>query len=306
MGAPLAWHGTGAATFLYHPENKALPLYGFVQAMKRLARPEADIMAIAPHPDNHPRASAAIWQQLLEFMVKNAGGHGIQRLYICIDSDSSALPLITRCSFAPYIQETIFQLPPISSPLTPPNLSALVRPQQERDSFALHRLYTRYTPALVQQAEGRLLMNDDPPSPLHLRSWWQLAHSEGLVYEQQGDVIAAAHITRGNKGHWLRLYGAPEATDAVRDILLHSLNILSRYPPHPIYCTLRPYQTSFGPLLQSYGFRPGSSLTRLVKHTTIQNKQAVSVREMTEVPISRLIPSEYNLQPPAKNKPSSS
>lgn len=303
MGAPLAWHGTGAATYLYHPDDNTKPLYGFVQAIKRLARPEADIMAIAPDPDNHPRASTAIWQRLLEFIVKDAGEHGIQRLYICVDSDSTALPLIIHSSFAPYIRETIFQLPSVSS-LPPPSsdTAIFVRPQRESDSFALHRLYTRYTPALVQQAEGRLLMNDDPPSPLHLRSWWQPEHSEGLVFEEKGDVVAAAHIIRGNKGHWLRLYGAPEATDAVSDIILHSLHILSRYPRHPVYCTLRPYQTSFGPLLRAYGFRSGPSLTRLVKHTTIQNKQAVSLRDMAEVPISGLIPSEYSLQPPPVKK----
>jgi len=298
VGAPLAWHGTGAATYLYHPDdNPARPLSGFVQAVKRSSRPEADIMAIAPNPAVHLRASTIIWQELLNYVVYAAGEQGIQRLYVCVTSDSVGLPILTASSFAPYIQETLFRLSHIPElPPVHPAPSAFVRSQREIDGFSLHRLYTRHTPALVQQAEGRLLMNDDPPSPLHLRSWWPVAQTEGIVYEKKGDILAAAHMTRGSRGHWLRLYGAPEDTAAVESVLSHCLHVLQHYPQRPIYCTLRPYQASFGPVLQTFGFEEGPCLTRLVKHTTLQSKQAQPVRELSEVPISGLIPSEYKLK----------
>jgi len=297
VGAPVAWHGTGAATYLYHPDEKlGLPLHGFVQALKRPTRPEADIMAIAPNPDVHPRASAVIWQKLLNYVVYAAGEQGIQRLYICVSSEAAGLPILTSSGFAPYIQETIFRLEQIDEiPTVSPAKGAVVRSQREIDSFGLHRLYTRTTPALIQQAEGRLLMNDNPPSLLHLRTWWPLEQTEGIVYEVQNDIIAAAHITRGNRGHWLRLYGTADSILAVACVLHHALHILKQYPQRPVYCTLRPYQSSFGPLLQDMGFSEGFTLTRLVKHTTLQNRQAQPVTEMKEVPISGLIPSEYSL-----------
>ena len=87
VGAPAPWYGTGAATYLYQQTSDPHSLQGFIQAIKRLGRPEADITYIAPRHDAHPHA-AACWQTLLEFIAYDAGEHGIQRLYLCLESES--------------------------------------------------------------------------------------------------------------------------------------------------------------------------------------------------------------------------
>lgn len=56
--APLPWHGSGAATFL-HLGAGAEP--GFVQALKRPGRAEADILAIAPPPGETRSRTQSAW-----------------------------------------------------------------------------------------------------------------------------------------------------------------------------------------------------------------------------------------------------
>lgn len=279
--APLPWHGSGAATFL-HLGAGAEP--GFVQALKRPGRAEADILAIAPPPGESPQQDA-VCLAMLAHLIASAGGQGIQRLFLCLPAQDPALPLAQQSGFVAYIQETLFHLtiaPPPSAPV------GGIRRQRQEDSFALQRLHSTYTPPLVQQAEGTLAANGDPATPLDLHFWWQPEHTRGYVYEGQEGITAAAFVRQGRSGHWLRLLGGAAGLEAVDHLLAQCLCDLAEAPPHPIYCALRPYQSSFGPLLRQRGFEPGPSLTRLVKHTTSFIKQPVATpaRELAEATTS--------------------
>jgi len=281
VSAPLPWHGAGAATFMHLGGADA---QGFVQALKRPRRAEADILCMAPAP-GQSKHQDAIGLALLTHLIAHAGGHGIQRLFLCLPSDDPALAIAQQSGFVAYIQETLFQLP-AATPAAPP--AGGIRRQRQEDSFALQRLHNTYTPPLVQQAEGTLVRSDDAATPLDLHFWWQPEHSRGYVYEGQEGIAAAAFVRQGRNGHWLRLLGGAAALDAVDQLLARCLYDLIQAAPQPIYCALRPYQSSFGPLLRQHGFTPGPSLTRLVKHTTSFVKQPAPVpaRELIEVTTS--------------------
>ncbi|RME82096.1 MAG: hypothetical protein D6775_11825 [Caldilineae bacterium] len=301
VGAPLPWHGTGAATYFLLPGDRQQLPPAFIQAIKRPARPEADITRIAPAHSEDPAVQDA-WLRLLEHTVCEAGEHDIQRLYVCLSSDDPAVATISAAGFAPYIQETLYRLPsPPALDEHHPDEWPNVRPQREVDSFAIQRLHSRNTPQIVQQAEGTLVNNGDALSPLHLRTWWQPEHIEGFVYEEKGDVRAAAHIKRGSKGHWLRLYGGADAVEALEAVLKRSLQALAYYSQRPIYCALRPYQSHLGPLLMEHGFEPGPILTRFVKHTTSAVRKAATVKETADATLPRLIPTEFGLEPPSRD-----
>jgi hypothetical protein len=297
LGAPLPWHGSGAGTYLHIPNETAPQIDGFIQAIKRPARAEADITYIAP------LLSAAapvdvVWSSLLEYVASAAGEHGIQRLYLCIASDDPGCELVSNSGYTPYIRETLFRL--ASAPETDPaqKTNPHIRFQREGDSLALQRLVSRYSPPVVQKAEGMFASNDDAPSPLALRSWWQPEHTEGLVFEEQGEIIAAAHIQHGNSGHWLRLFGDPGTTEVMAELLSHSLKTLSHYRNRPVYCAIRPYQSRFGPLLQAQHFAPEQEITRFVKHTTsfIKRPALQRAHEAIEGKMPGLIPTDFSLK----------
>lgn len=288
VSSPLPWHGAGAATYLHSPSTDSPSLHGFIQAVKRFARPEADLARIAPAYDAAPLAPD-VWQRLLEHIIADAGEHGIHRLYACLHSDDSALPALAAAGFVPYIQETLFRHAPLQ---LPPAGDAAdwqhVRPQREADSFALLRLHTRYTPPLVQQAEGSLTNSDESPSPLDLRRWWQPERNEGFVYEEKGEILAAAQLSRGRNVHWLRLLGDPAAAMPQLELLACSLYALAHYSHRPIFCPIRPYQTGSGAPLVDFGFEPGVTFTHLVRYTTNPVRKLVPAHERVEAVLPAL------------------
>ena len=304
VGAPLPWLGSGAATYLYVPTAETASLYGFVQARKRVGRPEADVIRIAPVHDADPQAGG-IWQRLLERVAHDAGEHGIQRLYLCLENDDEAMGTVTASGYAPYIQETLFRHSGVATPKRG-NMGSWpnVHSQSEADSFALHRLHSRHTPHLVQQAEGMLAGNGDGPSSLDLRKWWQPEHVEGFVYDD-GEILAASQIVRGRNVHWLHLLGDPSATEPVAALLGCSLDALGRYSERPVFCPLRPYQSGFGPLLLDAGFEPGPTVTRFVKHTTsmVRKTVAVPMAERVEATLPTLAPADTSVPAPPRNFP---
>ena len=301
IGAPLPWHGSGAATYLYFPAQTSPQIDGFIQAIKRPARPEADITRIAPLLSDDAQADV-VWSSLLEHVASEAGEHGIQRLYICIASDDPGCELVSNSGYTPYIRETLFHLASIPEINSEQKTHPQIRPQREGDSLALQRLVSRYSPPVVQKAEGMFASNEDSPSPLTLRAWWQPENIEGIVFEDQGEIIAAAHIQQGNSGHWLRLFGDPNDTDVMKKILVQSLNTLSRYRNRPIYCAIRPYQSQFGPLLQTHHFMPEQEITRFVKHTTsfVKRPALHLAHDPLEGTMPGLIPTDFSLEPPKK------
>lgn len=291
VGAPLPWHGTGAATYL-HVANNTHPVHGFVQAVKRFARPEADLTRIAPAYHAHPQAGD-VWQVLLEHISLQAGEHGIQRLYLCLESDDEAQTVVAAVGFVPYIQETLFRHPgiPGEEGADEAGNEPHVRGQRETDSFALQRLHSRYTPPLVQQAEGGPGHHDENPSPLDLRTWWQPEQVEGFVYETKGEIVAAAQLTRGRHAHWLRLIGDLEPT-ALTALLSRALHACRHYSKRPLYVPLRPYQSSAAPILRQFGFEPITHVTRFVRHTTALVKKpfALPVKEVVEATLTGIVP----------------
>lgn len=302
VGAPLPWHGSGAATYLYLPTETGRQIKGFVQAIKRPVRPEADITHIAPSLGETNQANI-VWNELLEYVVSEAGAHGIQRLYICIATDDPGCELVTESSFTPYIRETLYRLADFSTINLSRQPHPQIRPQREGDSLALQRLVSRYSPQVVQKAEGMFVSNGDSALPLTLRTFWQPDNLEGFIYADQHDIVAAVYIQQGNSGHWLRFYGNPSDTEVMKELLVQSLNALSQYQDHPVYCALRPYQNQIGSLLQNYHFSPGQELTRFVKHTTSFIKRPVlqTPSEARDSSMQGLIPTDFSLENPKQH-----
>jgi hypothetical protein len=289
LTAPWPWAGVGVATYVLDEPHCDQRLTGFVQMMKRAARPEADLLHLAPAAsvDDGDAAEveflgraippcdsygALVWSRLLSHCMSAAAGHGLQRVFASTPDGCAEQACLREAAFSPYTRETIYRLAS-----APPASGSLVgfRPQTPQDSWALQRLYTRSTPRLVQQAEGALTGEVGSP-PL---SWWEPDSWQGIVWEPAGEVRGAVQIHRGRAGHWLRIWGANEVSAReLRSLIeqgLRRLDLLER-PRRtvPVYTTVREYENGLSGALTGFGFAPYMGRVRFVKHTVAMVRQA--------------------------------
>lgn len=261
--SPFPWHGIGIATYVLTDRSRRQPAYGLVQMQKRPARPEADLLFLAPHLDSHEDAGD-IWYRLLSHCSQEAGQFGIQRLYATLPDDATMLEIFKQAGFSLYAKEDIFCLEQMALPMANADESGL-RPSREEDGWALQRLYAAYTPRLVQQAEG--MMNGD--------AWPGRDTGADLTFvlEKRGEIIGAVTLEMGETGHWLRLQGNAQEIGPMKTLLLCGLKALP--PAQPVYCAVRDYQGGLRALLLDLSFRPFATWSRLVRYTVAWAKEPV-------------------------------
>jgi len=297
LGSPVPWYGGGAATFVHRQSSRSQSPDGFIQAKKRLGRPEADAYYIAPSLESNADASHT-WRALLEHLIAHAGEFGIQRLYACLPAQDEAAGLVAECGFVPYVRETLFRLVDAPAEQTS-SLATFVRPQRETDSLALQRLADRFTPPVVLKAEGAYFKNKDANHTLIFQNWWRPGQAEGLVFDRNGMVEAAVILHRGNRGVWLRYLGDPMEHGVMEALVRQSL---LQYQSNglPIYCAVRSYQAALAVSLRNLGFEEVGELTRFVKHTTVsvQEPAASRTRLLIETSIPGIISTDIGASDP--------
>jgi hypothetical protein len=271
LTAPWPWAGVGVATYVLDEKTQESNITGFVQLMKRAARPEADLLHIAPAfliGEANRSPNEDIWCRLLAHCCLAAASHGLQRLFVSIPEGGPEQVCLKEAGFSLYAQETIYRLASITSVDDVEPLG--IRAQFLQDSWALQRLYFRSTPHLVQQAEGALTGRVGSP-PL---SWWEPDRWQGLVWEPAGEVRGAVQVHLGRAGHWLRIWGtngltARELCALIGAALRRIAANRSRWrrASVPIYVVVRDYEYRLGSALAGYGFSPYLNRTRFVKHT---------------------------------------
>jgi hypothetical protein len=291
LTAPWPWAGVGIATYVLNEDGAVGPLTGFVQLIKRASRPEADVLHIAPAlatADGQDEIGEAIWDRLLTYCTRAAGGHGLQRIFASIPDGGPEEACLRIAGYSLYTRETICRLAVVPQARDlPPGF----RPQLPQDSWALQRLYTHGTPRLVQQAEGALTGEVGSP-PL---SWWEPDRWQGIVWEPAGEVRGAVQIHMGRAGHWLRVWGTNTlAARELRALVEQGLRAIAtgadgQRSACPVYVTVRDYEVGLSGVLTGFGFAPYVSRARFVKHTTalVQRPAASAVSARTvrqEVP----------------------
>jgi hypothetical protein len=284
LTAPWPWAGVGVATYVLDEGNAGERLAGFVQLIKRAARPEADLLHIAPAlatADGDDPAVAAIWDRLLIHCTRAAGGHGLLRIFASIPDGGPEEACLRTATFSLYSRETICRLAVVPQVKDIPQG---FRPQLPQDSWALQRLYTNGTPRLVQQAEGALTGEVGSP-PL---SWWEPDRWHGIVWEPAGEVRGAVQVHVGRAGHWLRVWGTNTlASRELRSLVEQGLSTIAngcdrRRAALPVYATVRDYEVGLSSVLTGFGFAPYAYRARFVKHTTATVQRPVAATLTTQ------------------------
>jgi hypothetical protein len=284
LTAPWPWAGRGVATFVLDEDQDGQRSSGFVQLMERAARPEADLLHLAPVLSLEAAGDTGtltVWSSLLNHCSVAAASHGLQRVFASIPDGAPGQTCLKAAGFSLYTRETIYRL----AGWRDSGPQAGFRQQGPGDGWALQRLYTRNTPRLVQQAEGAL--SGEVGSPVF--SWWEPDSWQGLLWEPAGEVRAAVQVHIGRSGHWMRLWGATGlAVRELRALIEQGLRLISTDRTQkvrhalPIYVTVRDYEMGLSGALSGLGFAPYLDRVRFVRHTTVPVRELAAAARSTQ------------------------
>jgi hypothetical protein len=280
LTAPWPWAGVGVATFVLKETESGSGQTGFVQLLKRSARPEADLLHLAPAwstLDDYDSLTPMIWRKLLAHCGVAAALHGLERIYVSVPLDGVEQACLAEAGFRLYTRETIFRLEQAPAPVRPP---AGFRRQLPQDSWALQRLYARSTPHLVQQAEGAGTGHAGSP-PL---SWWEPERWQGIIWAPAGEVRGAVQVHLGRAGHWMRIWGATALTAReLRLLVEQGLRLIASahlplwWSKAPVYVSVRDYDAGLSGALTGFGFTPFVERARSVRHTLAPCRKRVTL-----------------------------
>jgi hypothetical protein len=162
---------------------------------------------------------------LLEALAWEAGNIGAVHLLAEVEERSEVVAPLRRAGFTIYGWQHIWRF---SQDQLPKNCQKNCwQPARSQDEIAIKSLYHTLVPPLLQGAE-----------PVNGRSL------NGLVYRQDGDILAYAEGQSGPNGVYLSPIIHPDVDDP-RQIfhdLLHSLSPRAR---RPVYIAVRSYQSWF-------------------------------------------------------------
>ncbi|MGC8837163.1 MAG: hypothetical protein ACP5UM_01995 [Anaerolineae bacterium] len=241
----------------------------FVQARRRLERPEADLVYIAPALGRAPDAAAA-WNALLTGTCLALGQQGVERIYASLPEDGPEVEAFQQAGFVLYTREELYCLDPGPRPHVAAETVPLVARSPEHQ-WALDRLYGELVPWLVQQAEGGGGFN----------GYGGLARPQaGMehVLVQGGDVIGLIQLRPVGNAYHMAIILHPRAYHWARAVIAFGLGLFQDGPPRPVYCAVRHYQGGLRTPLEENGFRWVGTRALLVRHTTAKARVAPARR----------------------------
>ncbi|MBN1148010.1 MAG: hypothetical protein JXA78_12200 [Anaerolineales bacterium] len=182
---------------------------------------------------------------LLEYMAAWSGERGALRLMADVDERTHAFDALRRSGFAIYSRQRVWQLASHSSGAA---LSSDWRPATSQDEFAIRSLYNNLVPGLVQQVEPYALQN-----------------LKGMLYHQDGELLAFVEFKYGRRGVWIQPFVHPDAQDVADHLSALMQNIPNRYS-RPLYICVRSYQSWLETLLEDSGAQAGPRQAVMVKY----------------------------------------
>lgn len=188
---------------------------------------------------------------LLDYMASLLGERGAMHLLADVDERSQAFEPLRKSGFAIYGRQRIWKL--VDS-LSRHEEANPWRAAVSQDTIAIRSLYNNLVPALVQQAEPFLL---DRP--------------RGLVYYQEGDLLAFVELRYGHRGIWAQPFVHPDAGD-FSERFVDFLHKVPRRYYRPVYICVRSYQSWLEASIEELGGEAGPRQAVMVKHLAVQQK----------------------------------
>lgn len=261
----LPWNHGKVTTFILRQRGHRLARDGFLQVRKRPARPEMDIVYLAPGLDAR-RGHPAIWEKLLSHHTYEAANRRIERIYADVPDQPLPVSTFSHAGYRTYDRQSIWRLAPQVLDDYSFLLNVNFRPQSAGDEWALQELYARIVPQAVQAAEG--VRNGESVRPPIL-GWSQGGACASYVLVEHGEIRGSVQIVRGKYGVWLQLWCDfldPDVTH-MHQLLRFALTFVKRKSLNvPVYIAVREHHGALGTVLGDYGFAPVTDRAKMVKH----------------------------------------
>jgi len=264
LSAAIPWNDAKVTTYTLRQQGHGLIRLGFLQVRKRGARPEAEIIRLAPDLDSalgHP----AIWEKLLAHYTSVAAQQQIVRLYVEAPDQPLTVHTLSHVGFRSYARQTIWRLPHHQLAGRAYSISAAIRPRVKADDWALQQLYMRTVPETVQMAEG---MHSDPPVKPPLLEWWGAGICSSFVLEERQEISGALQVVQGTRGVWLQLWANMNSPDTtvVHQLLRYGLTLVQKRELNlPVYVGVCDYHGGLSSILADYSFAPVTDRVKLMR-----------------------------------------
>lgn len=242
------------------PGTATLTGGGFVQVRLLLRRHAAEMLYIAPAPDEDEVPE--VWDSLLARVANWAVEQSVMRILAAVPADGPSAGSFCRNGYIRYAGDTVYERP--ASP-GPAGTGLVLRPRQPHDDWALSRLRAAATPLRVQQAEGLAGQTDSDDA----------RRSEHLVLENADGIQAELRLHRGRRRHWLRLQVRPGSEESAQALVREALARLARRSAKPVRCSVTNYQEGLSAALLASGFEPVADRALLVRHTVLPVRPAL-------------------------------
>jgi len=245
MGALISFIGPTLRIFTYHCENNSQPSKPIVgQVTYSQGASYARLSFIAPEDAlGQPELT-----ELAEYVAVQMGQMGLFHILADVDESNPVFQLLHRAGFAIYARQRIWCLD--GAPTGEAN-NAPWRASHSRDVIGVRSLYCNVVPGLVQQVEPM------PKKDL-----------KGVVYYQNGELLAFVELKYGRKGIWVQPFVHPDAEGFERH-LTHLLQDLPDRHDRPLYICVRSYQSWLETAVEAMGAQPGPQLAVMVRHLAL-------------------------------------
>ncbi len=226
-----------------------------------------------------------VWEEVLLAGVRQAGMHGVKRLYAQATAGTTAHVALRGAGFTAYASETIYVA---DSPRT---LGAEVsmREQEHSDTWAIHQLYNASVPRDVLYAEALTshawdIENSRRPGAQHTAGW--------LVEDSSG-VGAYVRVCSAGGAHAVDVTFPPNSVKrgaGLLDAVLRKLRLEKRI--NRVYVAVRGYQQEIEPALVRLGFAPGLTQELLVRYTAVQVRAVTAEAAPQHIELGDRVPSQ--------------
>ncbi len=251
----------GVTTVAHTPNgNNKSDLFG--QVIQRRGSPFAHLTFLSPISG----LEAPEFGEVLDALMSKSSEQGAFRLLADVDEHTPAFESLRRASFAIYTRQRLWQDNSQSKEKGEPETQNTPwRNASQKDLSAIRTLYNNLVPGLVQQVE---------PFTVSQRL-------NGLVFFQDGNLVAFAELNYGPRGIWVQPFIHPDTED-VTGRLQSLLASLPNRRSRPVYVCVRSYQSWLEPALEEMDASAGSQQAVMVKHLAVAQRvlQPVTVTSL--------------------------
>jgi hypothetical protein len=185
--------------------------------------------------------------EMLQELSRAVAERGALRLHARVERRSNANEAFSRAGFSAYSHESVFWLP--QPQIRSGSDDVPIRPQEDKDSWAIYQLYCAVTPWIVQQAEGIDSRYWDR-SVASARQATQRMNEHRWVLDVGGEVAGYMCLTR--LGRRLSLLVHPQAYRYARQMIERA--VAEARTRSQVRCCLPEYQGELHQALEEAGF----------------------------------------------------